>query len=78
MADGASDEVERALARQSRRVAVVMVGAFALWIGLQWVGGALGWPVRYAFLIDLLALAAFAWALVTTYRIWRRRRDMGS
>ena len=43
-------------------------------MAVQWVGGAMGWDARYAFLADLAALAAFFWALVVTYQIWRKRR----
>jgi Family of unknown function (DUF5337) len=49
---------------------VTMIG----WMGAQWLGGQMGWDVRYAFLFDLAALAAFFWALVVTYQIWRKRR----
>ena len=55
-------------------MAVVIAVAFALWVGLQWLGGRLGWEARYAFLIDFAALAAFVWALIVTWRIWRAGR----
>ena len=74
----APDAVERALSRRARVVALVLVAAMASWLGLQWLGGAMGWPPGLMFALDLLALAAFAWALAATYRIWRQRRDMGS
>jgi uncharacterized membrane protein len=45
-----------------------------LWMGAQWVGGQVGLEARYAFLFDLAALAAFFWALVVTYQIWRRHK----
>jgi hypothetical protein len=35
----------------------------------------MGWPIRFVFLFDLAAIAAFFWALVVTYQIWRMRRD---
>lgn len=60
------------LAREARLVAVVIVATVVLWLGMQWLGGRLGWDASYAFLFDLAALAAFVWALVTTWRIWRR------
>lgn len=66
---------DRALARQARLAAVVMATTMVAWLALQWAGGALGWDARYVFLLDFAALAAFAWALVVTYRLWRRRRD---
>lgn len=67
-------ELERHLARQARLVAFVIAGAMLLWMGAQWLGGRLGLEARYAFLFDFAALAAFIWALVVTYQIWRKRQ----
>ena len=61
--------------RQQRLVACVLVATMVGWIGVQWLGGVMGWNTRYAFLADLAALAAFLWALVVTYQIWRDRRN---
>lgn len=61
--------------RQVRLVAFVIAGTMLLWMGAQYVGGQMGWPVRFVLLFDLAALAAFIWALVVTYRIWRQRRS---
>ena len=60
------------LAREARLVAVVIAATMILWLGMQWLGGRLGWDASYAFLFDLAALAAFFWALAVTWRIWRR------
>ena len=64
-------EQDMALARQARLVGAVMAVTIVAWVGLQFVGGQLGWPGRYAFLFDFAALAAFAWGLIVTFRIWR-------
>ena len=61
-------------ARQARLVALVLVGTMFLWIGAQWLGAKMGWQTRFAFLFDLAALAGFTWALIVTYRIWRKRQ----
>ncbi len=62
-----------ALARQGRQVALVVAAVMLVWIGAQWLGPALDlWP-GYVFLFDILALAAFAWAILISYRIWRKR-----
>lgn len=68
-------EQEKALARQGRIAALVIAGTMLLWLGAQWLGPKLGLPGRYAILFDLAALAAFFWALVVTWKIWRKRRD---
>jgi Family of unknown function (DUF5337) len=60
--------------RKARMVAVVLIVTMILWLGLQAVGGVMGWNARYAILLDLAALAAFVWALVVTFQIWRTRR----
>lgn len=61
-------------AAQMRLVATVLVVTMVLWMGLQWLGGEMGWQGRFVFLFDFAALAAFFWALVVTYQIWRGRR----
>ncbi len=71
----ASDPGDIARARQARLVGIVLVATIVLWVGLQWVGAEMGWPPRFALLFDLAALAAFIWALVVTYQIWRKRRS---
>ena len=66
---------DRRLAGQARLAAVVIAATMILWMGAQWLGGELGLPARYVFLFDLMALAAFLWALVVTWTIWRKRRE---
>ena len=61
--------------RQGRLVAIVLVATMAIWLALQALGGALGWPARWVFLFDLAALAAFGWALIVTAALWRGRKD---
>jgi uncharacterized membrane protein len=67
-------DTEEHLARQGRIAALVIAGTMLIWLGAQWLGPALNMPGRYAVLIDLAAMAAFFWALVVTYQIWRKRR----
>jgi hypothetical protein len=62
-------------ARDSRLVAIVLVGTMALWLVAQWMGGHFGWEARFVFLFDLAAMAAFFWTMVVTYRIWRRNKS---
>ena len=68
------DADQNADAKQARLAGSVLAATMILWMGGQLVGGQLGLAPRYAFLIDLAALAGFIWALVTTYQIWRKRR----
>ena len=60
--------------RDARLIAFIIAGTMLAWMGAQWLGGRLGWEPRYAFLLDLAALATFFWALVVTYQIWRRHK----
>jgi len=73
-----SEGRDQTLAREARLVAVVIAVTMVLWVGLQWLGGQLGWDPSYAFLVDLAALAAFIWALVVTWRIWQRQKRQGN
>ncbi len=66
---------DKSLSRQARVVSVVIAATMILWLGAQWLGGALGLPERYVFLFDLFAMAGFFWALVVTWQIWRKRRE---
>ena len=70
-----SPEEDRQLAKTARMVAIVIAATMLAWIGAQWLGPRMGLAGRYAFLFDLAALAAFFWALVVTFQIWRKRRE---
>ena len=66
-----------ALAKQARLAAIVIVVTGVVWLLAVSFGGQLGLPVRFVFLIDLAALAAFFFALVLLFRVWRARQTMG-
>ena len=70
-----SPESPDPLTRQARQASIVIFVAMVGWMLAQWLGGQLGLPANYVFLVDLSALAALAWALVVLYRVLRRRRD---
>lgn len=59
---------------QGRTAAIVVAATAVLWLGAQFAGGQLGLPVKYVFLFDFAALAAFFWALVVGVRLWRARQ----
>lgn len=61
--------------RTIRLAAGVIICAMLLWMGVNWLGGELGFPRRYAFLADLVALAAFAWAGLVLYRLYQTRDE---
>ncbi len=60
---------------QAARIGVALVVTMGLWLMAQSLGAAMGRDGRIALVFDFAALAAFMWALVGTYRIWRQRRD---
>ncbi|MEM8871156.1 MAG: DUF5337 family protein [Pseudomonadota bacterium] len=62
---------------QVRLAAAVIVTAFLAWMAASVVGGRVGLPVRYAFLIDMICMAALIWALVVLFRVWQKSRDNG-
>ncbi|MEM8788308.1 MAG: DUF5337 family protein [Pseudomonadota bacterium] len=63
--------------RQIKLATIVVIAAIVLWMLVSMLGGALGLPVRFAFLADLAAMAAMIWALVVAIRVWRGTRDRG-
>lgn len=68
------DKQQRGMGGDARMVALVIAIAALLWVGVQWLAERGGWNVRYVLLADLAAGAAFIWALVVTWRIWRRQQ----
>lgn len=69
------DATDRRLVRQVRLAAIVMAVTMVLWVAGQYIGGQLGLPVRFVFLLDLAAIAALVWSLVVTYWVWKARRS---
>ena len=61
--------------RQGRLAAIVIAATALIWLGFGYIGEARSWDMRYRVLVDMFALAAFFWALVVTWRLWRRRRE---
>ena len=43
-------------AKQMRIASIVIVVAFTGWMGMSWIGGMIGLPTRFAFLIDFKQL----------------------
>jgi hypothetical protein len=65
---------EKHLEGQTRLAAIVIAATGVLWVAGNWLGGQMGWAAKYAFLFDFAALAAFVWAMVVTWRVWRKRQ----
>ncbi len=68
---------EEAQRKQTRLASIVMLVSVVVLMGGSWLGGMLGLPVRYAFLIDFSALGGFAFAMITLFRVWRDRQKDG-
>ena len=56
---------------QVKQAAAVIILTMLAWMGVSLLGGRLGLPVRYAFLADFAALAAFIWATIVLLKVWR-------
>jgi hypothetical protein len=69
------DDENRRLQRQGRIAALVIAVSGLAAIAAPILVALAGLPVRFEMLIYLLALAGFAWALIVTYQIWRKRQD---
>ncbi len=65
---------EAALDRKGRVAALVIAGAMLIWMLMQLIGAHMSWPLRFAFLFDLAAMAALFWALVVAYQVWQGRK----
>jgi Family of unknown function (DUF5337) len=61
--------------RQMRTASIVILVTMVGWMGASFIGGRIGLPTRFAFLFDLAALAAFGWALVVIFQVWRARQQ---
>ena len=62
-------------ARQGRLASLVAAGTGVYWIGAVWAGNHFDWPQRTRALLDLIALAGFAFVVITAFRIWRSRQN---
>ena len=67
-------EDEAKLTAHGRQAAVVIAAAAVIWVAGNALGTLYSWNLRYLFLLDFAALAAFVWALIVTWRVWNRRR----
>lgn len=72
--EGMMDAPKHQGAAEARLIAVVIAGVMIGWMGVQYAAWALQWPPKYVFLADLSAGAAFLWAMIATYRLWRKRQ----
>lgn len=70
-----NDERDKAMARKGRITGVVIALAALLSLLAPWIVHRLGLPIRYEMLIYLGAIAAFLWAFVNIYQLWRMRQD---
>ena len=70
-----SDERDKAMARKGRITGVVIAAAALLSLLAPWIVHQLDLPIRYEMLIYLGSIAAFLWAFVNIYQLWRMRQD---
>ncbi len=69
-----ADDLKGSSKSQARLASIVIVVTMGAWLLLSFLGGQLGIAAKYAFLVDLAAMAAFAWALIVCFKIWRARQ----
>lgn len=65
---------DQMLAKKGRTAALVIAITAGIWLLANYFGPRYGIPNRYALLVDFAALAAFFWALVVTFQMWRQRQ----
>ncbi len=73
--DQMSTEQDRSFARKGRNTGLVIAAGGIAAILAPWIVRVLGLPMRFEMLIYFGALAAFVWALVNIYQLWRMRQD---
>ncbi|MEO9897531.1 MAG: DUF5337 domain-containing protein [Paracoccaceae bacterium] len=61
--------------KAGQRLALVIAGTGLAWVLANMLGAHFGWSNRVRALFDLVALAAFAWAIIVAIGIWRNRQD---
>jgi Family of unknown function (DUF5337) len=66
---------ELAILAEGRVIALVVAVAMLGWMGVQWLGGQMGWPPKYILLADLSAAAAFLWSVVAAWRLMQRLKE---
>lgn len=66
--------IEDKTRRQARIAAIVIAVAMCGWMLVNFLGGELNISPRYAFLADLAAMAAFVWAMIVLFGVWRKRQ----
>lgn len=66
--------IEDKTRRQARVAAIVIAVAMSGWMLINILGGELNISPRYAFLADLAAMAAFVWAMIVLFGVWRKRQ----
>ncbi len=65
------------LSTQAKRIGIALVAIMGAWLLVQEIGAQYGWPLKYSFLADLFAMAAFLWTMVATWRLWRQGQTKG-
>lgn len=61
--------------KAGQRLALVIAGTGIAWVLANMMGAHFGWSNRTRALLDLIALAGFAWAIFVAIGIWRTRQD---
>ena len=70
-----SSERDQAFARKGRITALVIAAGGIAAMLAPWIVQALGLAPRFEMLIYFSALAAFVWAMVNVFQLWRMRQD---
>ena len=73
--DQMNTEQDKAFARKGRITGLVIATGGIAALLAPWIVQVLGLPIRVEMLIYFGALAAFFWALVNIYQLWRMRQD---
>jgi hypothetical protein len=70
-----SSDRDQAFAQKGRVIALVIAAGGISAMLAPWIVQVLGLAPRFEMLIYLSALAAFVWAMVNIFQLWRMRQD---
>ncbi len=70
-----STEQDRIIARKGRITGLVIAAGGLAALLAPWIVQVLNLPIRYEMLIYFGSLAAFVWAMVNIFQLWRMRQD---
>ncbi len=65
---------DAARAAKGRKLALILIGAVFVFIGVEFAGATFGWSNQIMGLLEIAIAAAFIWVMFQIYMLWRERQ----